>query len=234
MKKILSLFIFAILIISLFSCAENKEIISETYMPGETYLPNDTITLKEDTKQKPEITGIPDLLVLERVTIPADEKYTICHNYDKSSYTDEVILETVYSGTFGSRITKYGYVFSYDEATDEWSQLSGKDLLSEEIKFNEEVFSNYGHFTGRFSMYESGTYDITVEKLDFENKIAKIKYCLTFDRDSEQISGEKQVEIVKGNSSDRWAIIIKYNRSVVVQFDQAFVLDMDKGLYAYE
>lgn len=234
MKKLLSsAIIISVILLSLCSCVKNHREDTDSSMVNTVSSENTTSDESKQNEYEPK--SVPDSLVLENVTVSENEKYEISHNYDKSNKVDYVTLIVNYNGKFGTHIKKYCYQYQYDTSNDLWSEFDGENgLLSDEITYNEEAYKSFGHFTGRFSRYETGTYDITIQSLDFAAKTATVNYCLTFDRDSEQIRGENTVEIVQGNSSDLWAIIIEYNRSMVVRFDQAFVLDMDKGLYAYE
>ncbi len=233
MKRFISFFVVLTLLLLLCSCSENKGKGKESSTISSSSQTEDTLSSNTPKKEEPK--SVPDNVVLENVSLSENEKYEISHNYEESNKTDNVTLTISYNGNYGSRIKKYSFCYQYDNSADLWNQADGENgLLSDEISYNESAFKSSGHFTGRFSRYETGSYDIVIESLDFNAKSARVNYCLTFDRDSEQIKGETTSEIVKGSSSDMWAIIIKYNRSVVVQFEQAFVIDIDKGLYAYE
>ncbi|MBQ9354756.1 MAG: hypothetical protein IJT84_03630 [Clostridia bacterium] len=259
MKKIIILLTLVVIVLSLCSCRKNHSDISSSFSQNSSLVLNEDITdqsetentnientesfeisenhnnnnkIEDSSKGNKIINGVPDSLVLRNVSIPNNFTYNIIHNYDSASHIDDVVLTAYHKARFGTHTKEYTYSYIYDKSSDLWSILNGESgFESENISFNSESFKSAGAFTGRFNRYESGSYEITIKDIDFDAKKATISYYLIFDSDSMVLQGTKAFEISK-TTSGNIGIFIDYTRSMVVQFDQLFLFDIEKGLYA--
>lgn len=173
--------------------------------------------------------GVPDSVVLRSVTVPDGFTHKIVHHYDKASHIDDIELIATYQGKYGTQTRTYAISYQYDKSTDIWSQISNlSGEYTESFSFSEEAYLEHPNFSGEFNYYHSGTYDITIQEIDFENRIAKVSYLLLFD-DNRVASSTETMEIYV-NDYGVMFISVPYQRSSVVKFEQPFVFNVETGL----
>ena len=237
MKKAILIVLILICILSVFcSCSlknsgSNTAVSSNSSISSKADSTEKTESNNQSSEQIKELDGVPASIVLRNVSIPENETYEIIHNYDSTTYIDDVELITIYSGKFGIQTKKYTYSYQYNRSTDLWSLISGNNgKQSDVINFVDDVYLNK-EFTGKFNRYHSGSYSVTIKDIDFDNKKVEVDYLLTFDDNSGALFDIKTFELRNTNTGEL-CFVIPYKRSMVVSFEQVFVFDIDKGLYA--
>jgi hypothetical protein len=177
-----------------------------------------------------QVSGVPDSLVMRNVDIPENMTCEIIHSYDEATHIDDVQIIASYKGKFGTRTQTYAYAYQYNKSTDLWSLYGSENGKKSDVEtLDKNAFLENSTFSGEFERYHQGSYEITIKDIDFESRRATVSYMLIFYDDYSVLSATTSMEIYD-TTTDKLCISIPYKRSMVVQFEQLFIFDIDEGI----
>lgn len=175
--------------------------------------------------------GVPESVIMRNISVSDEATYEIIHDYDLTSHIDDAQVLVNYQGKFGTRTITYAYSYQYDKSADLWSLIGNNNgLQSDKTNLDEQAYLDTRDFTGDFNLYDSGTFDITIEAIDLTNRTIKVNYLLIFDN-NQVTSGNDTFEIYE-NDSGLIYFSIPYHLSWYWESSQWFILNIVNGISA--